>query len=523
MSEITVYDLEKQCGLEEQIRSQASVAFVAPILNGTNPEQIDSLKEVAKAASSEFDLSFAAVDDPDLYQTFSILVSTAWNKNDDIFEKDEVWAARHTPRFKPTNLEHDEKQMVGGIINSWPVDVDFNLIPDDTEASLVPDDFHLLVSSVIFRQWQDPELKARAEELIAEIEEGDKFVSMECLFRGFDYGVVGPDGTNHVVARTEKTAFLSQHLRAYGGNGTYQNHKLGRVLRRITFSGKGYVNKPANPGSIIFDRDHIFSFANVKQGKSLFLENNGVTNNTEKQLSSEVIISKEEKTMSNEILSDQNKELKDSLAAAQAEIKELTEKLSEASVSTYENKIKELESTVAEFETKVSDLESQISEATSQNETLAQDLASKSETLEQVQADMHKMEEDKKKKYRKDKMAEAGLSEEDVEAKYETFAQLDDESFDSLIETIAGMKEKAMKDEDKKKKEMAMKEKAMKDAYAEEEVVEETEASEIVEAETEESDSVALSSESDTDELSETRASLQAWVESFVMNNKESN
>jgi hypothetical protein len=62
----------------------------------------------------------------------------------------------------------------------------------------------------------------------------------------------------------------------------------------------------------------------------------------------------------------------------------------------------------------------------------------------------------------------------------------------------------------------------MKDAYAEEEVVEETEASEIVEAETEESDSVALSSESDTDELSETRASLQAWVESFVMNNKES-
>ena len=65
---------------------------------------------------------------------------------------------------------------------------------------------------------------------------------MECIFRGFDYGIRKPDGTNHVLARDQDTAFLTQHLRAYGGDGIYQDHKIGRVLRQITFSGKGFVD-----------------------------------------------------------------------------------------------------------------------------------------------------------------------------------------------------------------------------------------------------------------------------------------
>jgi hypothetical protein len=44
---------------------------------------------------------------------------------------------------------------------------------------------------------------------------------------------------------------LTKHLRAYGGTGEYENYKVGRSLRGISFSGKGLVNKPANPRSII--------------------------------------------------------------------------------------------------------------------------------------------------------------------------------------------------------------------------------------------------------------------------------
>jgi hypothetical protein len=117
MSDIKVYDIERECGLEDQIRSQASVAFSAPVAGN-----FDSLKakNLANASESILEITSAAVNDPDLYNVFSILVSTSWNRNDDIFDKEEVWAARQTPVFKPTNLEHDEKQMVGNIVSCWP-------------------------------------------------------------------------------------------------------------------------------------------------------------------------------------------------------------------------------------------------------------------------------------------------------------------------------------------------------------------------------------------------------------------
>jgi uncharacterized coiled-coil protein SlyX len=510
MSEITVYDIERECGLEQQIRSQASVAFTSPIVTLDNKSN-DSLKLIT-ASADLVDLVKAGLDDPDLYHVFSILVSTVWNRNDDIFNKDEVWAARHTPRFKPTNLEHDEKQMVGGIVNSWPVDTDFKLISDDTQASDLPDEYHLLVASVIYRQWQDPELKARAEQLISEIDNGSKFVSMECLFRGFDYGIVAPDGNNHVVARNESTAFLSQHLRSYGGTGSYQDHKVGRVLRNITFSGKGFVDRPANPDSIIFDKDHIFSFANVKDGKSLFLNPNGVTN-TEKQLSSNEDISIKENRMSNELLSDQIKELKEALASVKSENKELTTKLSEANVSTYEGKIKELESTIAEFETNISDLESKLSEATTKAESLESDLAAASEELKASKDNFKKMEDEKKKKDRKDKMSDAGLSKEEVEAKYEAFADLSDNQFDVFIETI-----KAMKPAESSQASDSTDSTESSDDDSTDDEDDSTEASDLVDGETEDGGH-AVSGENSDDDLSTARAGLSKWVEECIMNN----
>jgi len=532
MNDIKVYEKERELGLEDQIRSQASVAFTAPVV------KYDSTLE-GKSIASIADIATAAVDDPDLFNVFSILVSTSWNRNDDIFNNDEVWAARKTPIFKPTNLEHDEKQMVGNIVDCWPVDEDFKLIADETDPSELPETFHLLVSSVIFRQWQDRDLKERAETLIAEIENGDKYVSMECIFRGFDYGVVDPDGNNHVVARNEDTAFLSQHLRCYGGRGVFQDHKIGRMLKNITFSGKGFVARPANPESIIFDKDHIFSFASAKNSKSLFLENNGVTN-IEKQLLFEVNASdmEKDKMSDNQFLNDQINELKEALASAQEENKKMNDKLAEANVSAFETKITELEATVAEFEAKSAEITSQLEESVAKSEALQTELDEKSEAMKKIEGDMHKMKEDEKKKGRKVMMVKAGLSEDEAEAKLEVFAELSDEAFEAFIETVAGMhgdmekKKKEEKDakamdcmDDKKKKEKAMKEYGMKEKASEEEVeaeaseeeiVEETEASEVVEAEADES-TVAFSSETE-DELSTARASLQEWVEKSILN-----
>jgi|TARA_R110002020_G_scaffold367868_1_gene579766 acetolactate synthase small subunit len=513
---IKVYDIEKDCGLEETIQAQSSIAFTSELVLQETKDKVPYNNLDAFSTSS--------IDDPDLFHVYSVLVSTVWNRNDDIFNKEEVWAARDTPKFKPTNLEHDEKQMVGGIIESWPVDKDFNLIAADTNIEDIPEEYHILVSSVIYRQWQDPELRSRAEQLISEIEDGTKYVSMECIFKGFDYGVVDLEGKNHVIARNDNTAFLSQHLRSYGGEGIYQGHKLGRVLRNITFSGKGFVERPANPDSIIFDKDHTFSFANAKTSKSVFFNKNGVTNNTtEKQLSSEVNISIKGNTMSNEILSDQVKDLKEALAAIEAENKDLNDKLAQANVSAYENKVQELESTVAEFETKIQDLDSQLSEANDSKEKIELEMNTKSEELDSLKAEMHKMHEEKKKKDRKDKMVMAGLTEDEAEAKIEVFANLDEESFEAFIETVADMHKKKKKEEedseadmhydDEKKKKKEDESKAAEEA--DEELVEETEAAELVEEVTEEGD-VAVSSETEETEMSTARAGLGQWVESII-------
>ena len=69
----------------------------------------------------------------------------------------------------------------------------------------------------------------------------------------FDYGVTNKNtGEYKVLARDENTAYLTKHLKAYGGLGEHEDYKIGRVLRNITFSGKGFVDKPANPDSVIF-------------------------------------------------------------------------------------------------------------------------------------------------------------------------------------------------------------------------------------------------------------------------------
>ena len=81
----------------------------------------------------------------------------------------------------------------------------------------------------------------------------------------------------HIVPRNNETAFLTRHLRAYGGEGSYQEHQIGRLLRNITFSGKGFVNRPANPESIIFDKNKVFEFNSASiSSENMFLDENGV-------------------------------------------------------------------------------------------------------------------------------------------------------------------------------------------------------------------------------------------------------
>jgi hypothetical protein len=246
---MNIFTVEQEDGLEDIIKSSASITYASIA------EKADSKDEPAMRCMVK---SEASVKDSDLYYVQSILVSSSWNKNDDIFDKAEVWAAKDSPEDKPTNLEHDENTIIGHITANWPIDDSGNIIDKDIPLDQLPDKYHILTGSVIYRGFTDPELKNRAETLILEIENGTKFVSMECFFKGFDYGLLNTkNGKYSTLPRNESTAHLTKFLRAYGGVGQHENYKIGRVLRNITFSGKGFVNKPANPDSIIFSQSCI--------------------------------------------------------------------------------------------------------------------------------------------------------------------------------------------------------------------------------------------------------------------------
>ena len=530
-----VYQAEIEAGLEAQIKANASIAYTMP----TMLDKDDLGNSISTDIKNEIDwLTKASAEDEDIFKVYSILVSTSWNKNDDVFSPDEVWASRETPLYKPTNLEHNEKEIVGSIIGNWPVDKNFDLLNSDINSKDLPDVYHILVASVIYRQWQDPEYKARAEQLIREIQSGEKCVSMECIFKGFDYAVESPDGEYHVIARGENTAFLTQHLRAYGGGGVYQDHKVGRLLRNITFSGKGFVANPANPDSIIFNSDRDFPFSKASCIDGLCFNKKGVSNVVVENPISEPT---QESEMS-DYLEKEVADLKVALESSKAEVKELTEKLSEASVKEYETQIEELKASLENVETEKQSFVTVAEAAEEKVTSLEATIAELTEKLNQAEAMMGEMKDKEKKEKRMASLVEAGMDAEEAEVQLETFANLNDDQFDVFVSAMQkymkGGKVKAeedseagmhgdMKKKDEKKDDdaeagMHYDEKKKKDdeAKAEELEAEVVEASEEVldTAEVQEEANLSIASEDiETEAVASLRSNLNDWVTQKVL------
>jgi len=513
-----IYKAELEAGLEQQIRANASIAYTMPTMLDNDVASSNTfstdIKDIVAKASAE---------DDDVFKVYSILVSTSWNKNDDVFSPEEVWASRETPMYKPTNLEHDEKVIVGNIIGNWPVDKNFDLLDGQIENKDLPDVYHILVASVIYRQWQDPEYKARAEQLIKEIQAGQKCVSMECIFKGFDYAVESPDGEYHVIARGENTAFLTQHLRAYGGGGVYQDHKVGRLLRNITFSGKGFVANPANPDSIIFNSDRDFPFSKASCIDGLCFNKKGVSNIVVENPISEP---KQESEMS-DYLEKEVADLKAALESSKAEVKELTEKLSEASVKEYETQIEELKASLENVETEKQSFVTVAEAAEEKVTSLEATIAELTEKLTEAEAMMHGMKEKEKKEKRMASLVEAGMDAEEAAAEVDTFDNLTDEQFEvfamKMQKYMKGGKVKAEETEEATEVEASVEETeevAETEASAEEVEAEVTEASEEVldTAEVQEEANLSVASEDVEEEaVASLRSNLNDWVNQKVL------
>src|SRR5438045_2866477 len=107
--DIPVYKAEKELGLEQQIRSTARIAYA----NVAKYIALSDLKSACDTAKKRISKAIGTNENQfDLHYLSSLMVSTGWNNNDDVFDKQEMWLARKTPEDKPLNLEHDQKRIV---------------------------------------------------------------------------------------------------------------------------------------------------------------------------------------------------------------------------------------------------------------------------------------------------------------------------------------------------------------------------------------------------------------------------
>lgn len=423
-----IFQQEIEDGLEHSIQSQASICFASLAEpSSSNQHNIGNIK------------ALAGLQDSDLYYVQSILVSSSWNKNDDIFDKAEVWAAKNTPEDKPTNLNHDENIIIGHITSNWPITDDGVIINENTPIDNLPDKFHILTGSVIYKGYANPALRERTSALIQEIENGTKYVSMECFFKGFDYGVIdNSTGEYKILARNDETAYLTKHLRAYGGSGEHENYKIGRVLRQITFSGKGYVDKPANPDSIILnsiDNTQIDQSNNTEASIDIDLEKNNFSEHTG-------VIASESETINTETIqmNEDNKivaELEEAIKAKQTEL--------EAALAT----ISQCEAESAEKTDKMKKKEEEMQKMKAEFDAVTETVAAYKMKEEEM------MKKEKKNK-RMASLIEAGVETAEAESVLEKFETIDDSAFEAMTVLLAAKK----MDKEKMKKEQMMKEKA---------------------------------------------------------------
>ena len=234
---IKPYDQEIKDGLSGKLNNN-TVAFTCSITKSDAPSET-TVKAVA---------AFGVGRNFDLYYIQSVLASVGANKNDDWFLPEEIWAARQTPVHKQLNYMHDEKNIIGVITDSILLNSAGEYVLLEENINSVID---IATQAVIWTHWDDKKVESNISKIIASIEKNELFVSMEALFKKFDYMLIKDDFNKKIVARSESTAFLTKYLRCYGGSGEFDGYRVYRILRDFTFSGKGIVEDPANPRSII--------------------------------------------------------------------------------------------------------------------------------------------------------------------------------------------------------------------------------------------------------------------------------
>lgn len=389
-----VYENEKKDGLEAIISSNASLAYLTKLEIGSDDKA--DLAKLYETLAVKKDMNNYG-----LYPMKSILVSSVWNLNDDVFTGEELLAAKDTPRNKPLNIGHDQKEIVGHMTDCHVIDDEGKTVDVTLAEKDLPKKIHILADSFIYTHWYEDEQKAKVDELLEDIKAGKYCVSMECVFSDFDYALKDAKGTITIVKRDEGTSWMTKHLAVYKGSGSLIGQQIGRVPRNVSFNGIGIVKEPGNPDSIIFAKKE--EFINP-------IENVGYLSSSE--------------------LNTENSMKEEEFLAAKAELEKKVKELSET-VSEKDAAFKALETSEATVKAEGLVLEARVKELTEVKETLEKSLSEATVKLELIE----------KEKVTATRIALASsklsLSEDEAKSFVETLATLTEDNFTKFVEVQA--------------------------------------------------------------------------------------
>lgn len=425
---ITVYPQEIKDGIANLVKANASIAYLSEISKAESEIPNTVIDKMIQFGSSKANRN---IDKLDLYPIQTILVSTGCNINLDIFTKEETWAARFSAEDKPFNFMHQQRDIIGHITDNFIIGDNGELISPETPTKEVPDKFHIVTPAVIYRLWEDKVQKDRIEKLIAEIEQGNKwFVSMECIFADFDYGIISPEGESRVITRNAETAGLTKFLRQYGGKGIIDGkYIIGRALKKIVFSGKGLVSNPANPESIIFKNTKTFTSISADLGY-INLTCSNTNNSKGKSVMAEELTFNIEDHAAFKLVKVENENLK-------ASNTELTKQLSEKSSKATSEQIASLEAKAKSLQVKLDETLSKLTKAEGDVVSLTE--ANKKAEVEKDEAkkDAEKMKKEKVNAERVASLVSLNASTEEANKVVAEFADLSDDKFNAVVALIS--------------------------------------------------------------------------------------
>lgn len=324
--------------------------------------------QLPSIANEDDRMALAETQHVNLMSLSSILVSSIWNKNDDVFTPYELILAKDTPKFMPINWMHKGNEVAGN--ENIGVMVKTSLLKgpiNSLEAFSADDEYddddliHIRQDGVIWAKY----FPSYASIIKENMEKGKAFTSMECHFSDFGYALKDmiSGEIKYYIPRDKDTAHMTKSLVRYKGSGKIvyegKEYRIGRWIKGISFTGQGIVDKPANtlgsePLSIVI--------ASNSPSNSVYKqeESKGNTEMNEKELQAQLEKVQSERDSAIEKLAKLEESLKaeqlETLKADLAKSNDLVTKVSEEKASL-EVKVKELESANSSLESTKAELD----------------------------------------------------------------------------------------------------------------------------------------------------------------------